>query len=76
MALTVARTRHIVESGSLASIAYDAETATLTVEFWHGGVYEYTSVPENVWTLLLSSTSKGEFFNEHVRDAYFGTKLL
>ena len=63
--------RQLVESTSLRSIAYDPTAFTLEVEFSHGGVYQYFNVPEVVFQGLLSASSKGAFFQSHVRNAGF-----
>lgn len=59
-----------VDSTSLASIGYDAATATLEVEFRHGGVYRYFLVPASVYRALIDAESKGRFLNEAIKERY------
>lgn len=62
--------RAAVGSTSLASVGYDRSSATLEVEFHHGGVYRYFEVPYLVYRRLLAAESMGRCFGELVRDAY------
>ena len=67
--------RQRVESTSIRSIGYDAETGTLEIEFVSGGVYEYLGVPEKVRRELVEADSVGAYFTQYVRDRYFTRKL-
>lgn len=62
--------RERVSSSSVTSIGYDADTETLEVEFVTGRVYSYRGVEEEVHEAFMSAPSKGQFFNEHIKDAY------
>jgi hypothetical protein len=62
-------------SRSLRSAAYDIQTATLEIEFSHGGIYQYFDVPPGLVDAFLASHSKGNFFNERIRDAYASSEL-
>jgi hypothetical protein len=63
--------RLVVDSSTVLSVAYDRRSATLEVEFRHANeVYRFTDVPLQVYEGLLAAASKGEYFNEHVRDDY------
>ena len=59
-----------IESSSIASVGYDAESRTLEVEFVHGAVYQYLDVTTDVHVDFLAAGSKGAFFNEAIRDVY------
>ena len=63
-------TRQPVQSSSLQSVGYDAETECLKIEFRSGRVYQYFYVPEEVYRELLNAPSKGTFFNQAIRDHY------
>jgi KTSC domain len=67
--------RQVVESSSLRSLGYDRATRTLEVEFKHGGVYRYEEVPPELWSELRLAESKGQFFQERVRDHFATTRL-
>lgn len=59
-----------VQSDSIRSIDYDAETRVMTVTFKTGGVYEYAGVPANVVSAMTSAPSVGRAFRETVRDRF------
>jgi KTSC domain len=50
--------------------AYDADSEELTIEFKTGRVYLYFAVPEDVFTAFASASSRGGYFNRHIRDGY------
>lgn len=66
--------RQPVQSSNLAAVGYDAESRTLEIEFIHGGVYQYSDVPQSVYDDLMSAPSHGKFFHAHIRDKYSYTK--
>jgi len=57
-------------SSVISNIAYDKRTLILEIKFVSGKVYEYLNVPENVYLNLKSATSKGTYFNLHVKRCY------
>ena len=59
-----------VRSSSLAQVAYDGRRAMLQVEFRDGAVYQYATVPIQTYRDLLRATSKGSYFNLHIRGRY------
>ncbi len=59
-----------VASESIASIGYDADTATLEVEFRSGRVYRYFAVPATVHRRLVAADSIGALLNAEIRDVY------
>jgi tyrosyl-tRNA synthetase len=61
----IVRTR--VESTSLASVGYHAETRTLEVEFQHGGVYQYFDVPHDEYEELMDAQSHGKSFADNIK---------
>lgn len=66
-----------VSSSNLASVGYDLDSAVLEVEFNHGGVYQYTGVPEDVYLGLMNAGSHGKYFDQYVKKArYPYTKLV
>lgn len=58
-----------VSSSNLASIGYDANGAVLEVEFNHGGIYQYSGVPEEIFQGLMSAGSHGTYFDKFVKKA-------
>ena len=61
--------RERVVSKTIASIGHD-QAGTLEVEFVSGTVYRYGGVEEEVYEDFMRASSKGQFFNEHIKDAY------
>ena len=64
-----------VDSSNLRSVGYDLRTSTLEVEFTNGSVYQYFDVPESVHEGLISSGSKGQYFNSFVKGVYRYARL-
>jgi hypothetical protein len=58
-----------VDSSLIRTVMYGAD-ATLTVRFHSGAVYRYFTVPRTVLDQFLTATSKGAYFNRHIRDGY------
>lgn len=52
-----------VESTTLATVAYDEARELLRLEFRSQAIYQYWGVPALVHQALLSSPSKGIYFN-------------
>lgn len=63
--------REPVSSSNLASVGYDAATATLEIEFHSGGIYQYYNVPESLFHDLFNAPSKGKFFHKYIKKAAF-----
>ena len=49
---------------------YDAGTSRLTITFVTGRIYVYEDVPPDVAADFDAASSKGQFFNFHIRDRY------
>ncbi|MBX3210393.1 MAG: KTSC domain-containing protein [Labilithrix sp.] len=62
--------RDPVASTNVASIGYDADSATLEVEFVNGFVYQYFNVPSGLYEQLMAAPSKGQFLNRYIRNGY------
>ncbi len=62
--------RTSVNSTNITSIGYEAQTATLEVEFTSGDVYQYFNVPEYLYQQFLNASSHGQFLNDHIRYSY------
>ncbi len=55
----------LVSSSFINSIHYDGHT--LKVHFLGGGTATYEGVSESLVARFLNSSSKGEFYNAHIR---------
>ena len=65
-----------VESSSVRTIAYDASSALLRVEFQSRAVYDYFGVPAAVHEALLRAPSIGASFNAMVRGHFRYDRVL
>jgi len=59
-----------VSSTNINSIGYDSATQTLEISFHNGEVYQYSNVPEAIYTELMSAESKGRYFHIHIKHNY------
>lgn len=64
-----------VSSSNLASVGYDPQTNTLEILFHSGGLYQYFGVPPHVYQGLMSASSHGKYFHQHIKNIYRFRKL-
>ena len=57
-------------SSNIARYKYEDQTRVLTVEFKHGGTYNYYDVPHQVFAQMNAANSKGGFLAQNVKGAY------
>jgi hypothetical protein len=63
--------RQPVESSLIRSVGYDPASCVLEVELRDPPrVYEYFDVPFSTYEELLFADSKGEYFNDQIRDLF------
>jgi hypothetical protein len=60
-----------VSSSNLAAVGYDNESATLRIQFLHGGIYDYQGVPADIYEGLINAGSKGQFFDKFIKKGGF-----
>ncbi len=70
MQIALSAVRVAVESSSVTSVGFDASLSAMEIEFAGGAVYRYFAVPAAVHAALMDASSKGVFFNLHVRAKY------
>ena len=58
----------LVNSSAIRAVGYDGYT--LTVEFNSGRVYDHPGVPEAVYEAFMRASSKGAYYNQHIRGRY------
>ncbi len=63
-------TRSSVRSSNVASVGYDKDSQVLEIEFIGGGVYQYSSVPENTFNSFMNAASKGIYFHNFVKGKF------
>ena len=64
-----------VSSSNVAAVAYSQDFARLWVRFHNGGVYTYHSVPESVYSGLVSAASVGGYLARHVKGSFGYTRV-
>ena len=57
-------------SSSVASAGYEADSATLYVNFAKGACYRYLNVPEIVFQSLITAESAGKFFAANIQKSF------
>jgi hypothetical protein len=62
--------RKHVDSDAIRSIGYDSAQLILEIEFADGAVYRYHGVPAEVHEAFMAAESKGQFFQQFIRDNY------
>jgi len=58
------------ESGTISRLGYDEDSRILTVEYKHGGIYNYFEVPQHVFDQMTASGSKGQFLTQQIKGVY------
>lgn len=58
------------ESSNLSRFGYEKATHVLTVEFKHGGRYNYFDVPEIVFEQMKAASSRGQFLAQTIKNNY------
>lgn len=59
-----------VHSSAIRAVGYDPTTHRMKITFTEGKTYDFCSVPEHIFSGLLSASSKGTYYNDHIRDRY------
>jgi hypothetical protein len=59
-----------VESSMMSRVEYDEDDSELDITFKSGKTYRYRTVPPDIYADLLDAESKGEFFNEKIKDIF------
>jgi hypothetical protein len=66
-----------IKSSDLRSVGYDESTQILEIEFHHGGIYQYFSVPKKIYEDLIKSiSSHGQFHTRYIKNRYRREKVL
>src|SRR6185437_9981764 len=65
-----------VVSSNLDAVGYEAGTHTLRVRFKNGGVYDYQSVPEPVFTALAEAPSPGTYLATAIKPHFKTVKVV
>ena len=65
----------LVKSENIHAVGYDPEEKTLRILFKTGYTYDYLNVPKAVFSALLVSSSKGQFFHKHIKPKYKAIRI-
>lgn len=64
-----------VKSTNLAAIEYEPRDRVLLIRFGGGELYAYRTVPAAIYEALMKAPSKGEYFDQYIRDKYKTLKV-
>lgn len=59
-----------VSSSAISSIGYDQLTLQMQIKFKQGHTYTFCRVPQSIFDGLLTSSSKGTYYDRYIRDKY------
>ena len=59
-----------VSSSAISAIGYDQSTMRMYITFKQGHTYAFCRVPQHIFDGLLSSGSKGTYYDNHIRGRY------
>jgi hypothetical protein len=59
-----------VDSSFIATVGYNSWSGTLVVVMRSGQSYEYHNVPYSVYIGLITASSPGAYYNEHIKGKY------
>jgi hypothetical protein len=64
-----------VQSSMVRSVRYAHDARALDITFVSGRTYRYLSVPLEVYVDFIDAESKGEFFNDNIKDTFVHTAV-
>ncbi|MFA5188286.1 MAG: KTSC domain-containing protein [Patescibacteria group bacterium] len=67
--------RQSVNSTDLKSVGYEPQTNILEIEFKKGSIYQYSEVPDYIYTGLIGAASHGKYFNAHIKKHFSFRKI-
>ncbi|MDO6738540.1 KTSC domain-containing protein [Wenyingzhuangia sp. 2_MG-2023] len=63
-------------SSIIASVGYNTSEEILEIEFKRNrDIWQYSEVPNLLWTEFVKSNSKGKFFLKEIKDKYPRVKI-
>jgi hypothetical protein len=65
-----------VQSSVMTFVKYDDEARELDITFTSGKTYRYREVPVEIYDGLLEAESKGEFFNDNIKDVFVYSEVM
>jgi hypothetical protein len=64
-----------VDSTNIERIGYDSNSNTLRIEFKSNRTYDYSNVPESVFTELRNASSIGSYHARNIKNSYRYTEI-
>ena len=68
--------RTSVRSTNLKSVGYDSLNSKLEIEFNSGHIYQYLSVPMEIYNALMNASSKGTYHNIYIKKRGFAYRQI
>lgn len=59
-----------INSRAIQAIGYDFVSRRLRIRFVQGDTYDFCGVPQELYERFMRSDSKGQFYNDYIRDRY------
>lgn len=59
-----------VNSSAIRDVGYDQSMRRMRITFEQGHSYDFCGVPIHVFEGLMRASSKGAYYNDHIRDRY------
>jgi len=59
-----------VSSSAMMAVGYDSQTQQLFIKFKQGHTYTFCRVPQTIYEGLMSSSSKGGYYSNHIEGRY------
>jgi hypothetical protein len=59
-----------VRSSAVRSVRFDHDARTLDITFVSGKTYRYLDVPLEIYIDFIDAESKGDYFNNNIKDAF------
>ena len=58
------------DSSFIKGIGYSTQNKTLGVQFANGSIKLYDQVPQQLYNRFKTATSKGKFYNRHIKGTF------
>lgn len=59
-----------VISKTIKAVGYNSPTQRMKIQFIEGKTYDFCNVPQRIFDGLRQASSKGAYYNDHIRDHY------
>jgi hypothetical protein len=61
---------HRVSSSAIRAVGYDSVTRRMRIQFASGHSYDFCGVPPSIFDGLRSASSKGSYYERHIKGRY------